>query len=462
MPKTKLENLRHLVRYGTAADQKYLLKPFDATYDAIIINANILAHMPNALALTLQQLKKPFFIDPQTHAFQHGAEYLESSTANGKIKRSIQNLIEEYGEPIATKVTQRKALVPRDLASPNVLKEFCRNVVRFQSKTIDSLVSKGENAKYYAYLKRKGYKSDISFSPTLIVAPYFYLTPQTFDVWLDLNLKCLHEVMAEEGKSGVRVAAQVVIDGSVLSNPELIKKLADEYGKKPPAVFLLWVDAFIEQEADETQLKAYMDLIQQLSVHAPVINLYGGFFSVALMVCGVLPRLTGVAHSLEYGESRPVVPVGGGVPVSKFYLPSLHSRLPFRFAFRAIRALGGLSSVSDYHSKVCNCGECVAVIKSNPEEDFYTFGRTTKKEVLRRGAPSSLEYPTPETKDHCVRHYMWCKHKEFTSKLACKELLQSLAEAHKSLRGHLDLQYVNQCAIWSKVIRERIEANAAK
>lgn len=462
MPKTKIEALRHLVRYGTAADQKYLLKPFDSTYDALIINANILAHMPNALALMLQQLRKPFFIDPQTHAFQHGSEYLESTTNVGKIKKSVLKLITAYGEPIETKVlAKRKALEPEDFSTPQVIKEFCRNVVGFQTKTIASLVTNGDSAKYFEYLKKKGYKAQSSFSPTLIVAPYFYLTPRTFDVWLDVNIKCLNEVISAESKTQSKIAAQVVLDSKILSNPASMEKLVAAYAANPPSVFLIWIDSFVEQEADEDLLRAYIGLVEKLSIHAPVINLYGSFFSVALMVCRILPKLSGVAHSLEYGESRPVVPVGGGVPISKFYLPVLHSRLPFRFAFRAVKALGGLTTTSNYHTRICACPECKAVVTTKPEDEFYTYGRTTKKEILRRKVLTTIEYPTPETKDHCVRHYMWNKHYEYSKTMSCHELLTALASAFKDLKGHLDFQYVNQCALWAKIISEKLVKDAS-
>ena len=62
----------HLVRFGTAADQTYLLNEFAPTYDQLVVNANTIAHMPAAMATFLAvRANKPFLIDPQTHAFQH-------------------------------------------------------------------------------------------------------------------------------------------------------------------------------------------------------------------------------------------------------------------------------------------------------------------------------------------------------------------------------------------------------
>jgi hypothetical protein len=49
----------HWVRYGIAGDQKYLLGQFADTYDQLVVNANMVAHMPAAISQFLsQQLKK--------------------------------------------------------------------------------------------------------------------------------------------------------------------------------------------------------------------------------------------------------------------------------------------------------------------------------------------------------------------------------------------------------------------
>ena len=102
---------QHLVRYGTPADQKYLVEEFLDTYDQIVLNAKMLAHAPAALAtfLTHRAKKKPFFVDPQTHAFQHGYEYLESQSDSsyGNLKNSFRKLIEAYGSPVKEKIEKK-------------------------------------------------------------------------------------------------------------------------------------------------------------------------------------------------------------------------------------------------------------------------------------------------------------------------------------------------------------------
>jgi hypothetical protein len=72
----------HLVRYGIAGDQKFLIVDLLETYDELVINARMVAHMAAGLALFITQRahNKPYFIDPETHIFQHGMDYLVSTS----------------------------------------------------------------------------------------------------------------------------------------------------------------------------------------------------------------------------------------------------------------------------------------------------------------------------------------------------------------------------------------------
>src|SRR6266478_4389209 len=127
----------HWVRYGIAGDQKYLLGQFAETYDQLVVNANMVAHMPSAMSQFLsQQLKKPFVIDPQTHAFQHEVDSLisDSEKSVGSLKRSWKRLVERYGEPLVSVIgaEEPRSLIPDDLANQGLLDGFCRRVLLFQ------------------------------------------------------------------------------------------------------------------------------------------------------------------------------------------------------------------------------------------------------------------------------------------------------------------------------------------
>ena len=56
---------------------------------------------------------------------------------------------------------------------------------------------------------------------------------------------------------------------------------------------------------------------------------YGGYESIILCNTNSPARLYGVAQSVGYGEYRAITPVGGGMPVNKYYFLPTHCRMRF-------------------------------------------------------------------------------------------------------------------------------------
>jgi len=444
----------HLVRYGTAADQKYLLTPFAKTYDQLVINANMVAHMPGALASFIMQRakNKAYFIDPQTHAFQHDISHLESTGEKtaGNIKKSIVSLIAAYGEPVQSVISKKqRSILPSDFRNRSTFEGYCQRVIEFQKGRISHEAKQSEVAKYYKYLEKKGRISKANFGPTLVVAPYFYMTSNTYNEWINLNLRAIE--FSKRVATDTPVAAQIVISKDLLTNTALSAALVKRYSALKPSVFLIWIDTFSEQRVYDHELSMFTKLIKRLGEHAPVVNLYGGFFSIALKRCNITNALIGVCHGLEYGEHRGVVPVGGGVPIAKFYHPVMHKRLKFREAYRAIKKENGMRSSSDFHKLICDCAGCKSLIQNDPEEDFAVYGRSRPVSFIRKNQPISMEYPLPETKDHCVRHYMWCKQKEYGTSVSKASIMRDLDRSEK-LKGTLGLEDIAYVSIWKKLL----------
>jgi hypothetical protein len=400
----------HLVRYGIAGDQKFLVGDLLQTYDELVVNARMVAHMAAGLALFMTQRahNKPYFIDPETHIFQHDFGYLLSTSEEGsaRLKRSVDRLLEWYGEPIAKVIRDKQSILPEDFNDHGERREFCKRVIEFQLNAIAEKVQDNENIEYYEFLKEKGIVESSSFAPTLVVAPYFCMDGNTFDDWIDVNIKCAEDSKKITGKLDVPMATEIVITQSVLSDPKKIKTLIDKYTEIKPDVFLIWIDAFSEHEVSDGLLDSFIKMLKQLKASgSQVVNLYGSFFSVMLLHCGILG---GVTHGLEYGEERPLVPVGGGIPTAKFYLPILHLRLRGDDAIYAVQALGGFKSVADFHKFVCDCPQCKRTVSNSPRKEFGGYLRT--KRVNTR------DIPYPETKENSVRHYMFTKQKEFANR----------------------------------------------
>jgi len=443
---------KHLVRYGIAADQKYLLGEFLDAYDQLVINASMVAHQSAALAMFITQRakNKPYFIDPQTHAFQHEVESLQSTSLNseGEIKKSFKKLIEQYGNPIEEQIIENKqSIFPEDFLDNKLRRGFCRRVIRYQREAISDHAKESDAAPYYKFLKEEGISDFNSFTPSIVVAPYFYMESLTLENWLDVNIACANDSVKIADKNGYNLGIQIVIAKDILFDESQVEQLIDAYSKVQASVFLIWVDAFDECSVSEKLLEAYISFIKGLKNNkVPVISLYGGYFSVLLMHRNLLD---GITHSLEYGEQRPVKPVGGGIPVAKFYLPCLHNRLQFRDAYRAVLALNGTKNKEAFIKNICGCAQCKKLFKSNDVLRDFTINYGKTKLIKGR------QYPIPETKDNSVRHYMWCKSKEYRRTTSIKKLIEQLEETskNKKLKRAVRLENFAHCEKWVNVLK---------
>ncbi|MFZ0890348.1 MAG: hypothetical protein WA005_18055 [Candidatus Binataceae bacterium] len=426
----------HGVRYGTPADQKFLLGQYLSSYEYLALNATIIGHAPAAIAsLIAQRLKgKPFFVDPQTHAFQHNTSYLESQgeTTAGEIKRSIRTLLKAYGDPAEDRVlNQRRPVSSKDFANDSTRRGFCERVLNFQMNVVQNQLEYSDAAKYYEYLTIKGKLAAFanSLRPRVVVAPYFYLAPNLLPEWLNHNVEFARLAREYADSHDVGLAVQIVLAREFLSSSIMRDKVVRAYRQTTPELFLVWVSAFSEFTAGEEELAAFVSLLRELGETAEVVNLYGSYFSFALKQSGTVKRLAGVVHGLEYGEDRDVLPVGGGLPIAKFYVPVLHSRLKFRDAVRAVRELGGFRDRDSYFKAVCACAQCKTLIKGNPERDFAAYGESQPVSFTRKAQPIVTEYPTREAKERCVSHFMWCKKTEFGSRATKNVILDELKAA---------------------------------
>lgn len=450
----------HIVRYGTAADQKFLVGDFLETYDQLVINAKMVAHMPAALAsfLTQRTKNKPYFIDPQTHAFQHDLSFLESSSehSQGELKRSIKTLLAAYGDPVDSQVRRKsEPVLPQNLHNGRVRAGFCERVLNFQASALADEATQTDSAKYYNFLRQQDPDRAVDpFGPTILVAPYFFMSRNTFDDWLQVNIDCAMDSITYARSRKAKIAVQVVCDRDVLGLRAMRETMEKAYAALSPDVFLIWIDQFSDQDASEQELSSFIALLNALGNSAPTVNLYGGYFSVALVHCNIVPTLCGVAHGLEYGEDRGVVPVGGGIPTAKFYIPPFHSRFLFRDSLRVIRAMGGFASSAAFFKKVCSCKECMAIIRNNPKEEFAEYGRTRPVSFIRRNQPIVSEFPLPETREHSVRHYMWGKDQEYRVPIPTDDLLTQLDRGQSILAKTLGLERAAYCKTWRKVLSD--------
>ncbi|MBW3568586.1 hypothetical protein KY385_00440 [Candidatus Parcubacteria bacterium] len=437
-------SVTHYLRFGTHAESKYFLGNGKDMYDSIIFNGNMVAYTQSAIAaFIINTHEKGFLIDPQTHAFQHDLSYLKSKNSKGeeKIKQSIQQLADMLGNPVLSKLESSLPVTPSDFGEQPVIDAFAEKVIKFQSNIIDT-VKEQDDWKYLKF-KLKDQKSSEP-APSGLIAPYFYMSEVSYDRWLDINVKLINASIAHSGES--ELMAQLVIAKDVLTSPEdPISKIIEEYGNSEAKAVLIWVDQFNTVNASKTELAAFRRLAEGLkSKGKRVIDLYGGYFSVLLSKKEILD---GVCHGLEYGESRAVKPVGGGIPMAKYYFYPLHYRMRFTDFLTVHKAMGWGVSKKSFNSKVCSCENC-------EDGDIQKFGITTPVRIKRKSGIVTLNYPTQETKDRSLIHYLNCKRREFKTvqSKSIDELKKELIDSINTYENVLGIESVSHLNRWNDTL----------
>lgn len=432
----------HMVRYGTHAESMFLSGDFRDTYNVLVVNGNMAAYYPAAMArfIAQQVFNKSYIIDPQTHAFQHDLRYIRSSKTE-EIKSSIARLLEQYGEPFKESINAGRPVCPDDFKDKGVLTSAVERVIEFQRNVFSA--QKGEWQKYYEFINITPLK------PWAVIAPYFFMDELSVEQWLEINVRAVE--IAKAKYPDEKVVMQLVIGKGLLLSQEL-SGVIERVISTPADMVAIWIDDFDETLATITELTMYKDMLKELGGKKEVLILYGSYFSVALMKA--LPELSikGVCHGLEYAEHRPVIPVGGGLPVSKFYYPSLHIRIPYVEVVSLIRPF--FDSKEDYFRYVCNCKTCTELIGRafSVEEGFARYGETSPAVSRRNNQVVVLNYPTTEARNLCVKHYMWCKVKEYQeaeqSALQVARKLIQAAEEYKAVGN----AFTAHCLRWAKVL----------
>jgi hypothetical protein len=199
--------------------------------------------------------------------------------------------------------------------------------------------------------------------------------------------------------------------------------------------------------------------------------MYGGFFSI-LLTHRSIQLLSGVSHGMEYGESREVYPVGGGIPVSKYYFMPLHQRKDFTKAFYLLEHNNILDTTvhnwgdcEKYYAEICDCVQCRTILE-NKMSNFVKFESDQYYEIRRRNIITRRKKASSETKKNCLYHYLLCKKVEFTRARNHKiaNILKSLKEEKEKYISSVfletgELDYLDN---WYSVISDLTSENKAR
>lgn len=456
----------HWMMFGTFAEQRHFIYPSQDTYEGIFINANMAAHAPDGIAKFIQTKtdQQKYIIDPQTHAFQHLPKYLmvdiidkETGKRTGemKLKQSFQKLVVHYGNPV-DEMAGIKPVKPATF-SDDVLTEFGQRCLDFQRNFISSRMAESEDSKYTSFES----EDEQTLAPYALIPPYFYMQETTFESWLPVNIKSINLALASKA-SNEKFFAMLVLNQGMLTNSTALETVVDAYSETPLDGYVIWIDDLAEFEAGSVELAGLLDLAHRLNAHGDkeVINLHGSYFSVlATSPKWEKPSLTGVCHGPEFGERRSVVPVGGGIPIARYYIPSLHQRVRYREALPILSSMGHLGSSEAFHDNVCNCIECKKNIDGDPSNNFTLYGISKASKRKTKHGVINIDYPTTETKLRCLRHYLQRKNieYEFANTAALSQIKSDLKGGTEEFVDVIGEDGVEHLKLWEQVLFECLQ-----
>lgn len=454
---------KHICHYNTHAEKRYFLgREHRDLYDMIALNGNIVSHTPEGVAGFVATAAKDFYIDPQTHAFQHATIHLKRDVsdkeseepADYQFKPSIVKLAtERLKGPFTGVIENDRPIGPRSFcdADGNVYKDVidtvCQQVACFQLRTmIDELDDEARE-----------FIGDVTnLRPSILLAPYFCLANRLWREWLRINIACYERT--KELFQDLPTYFSLVLSRESLNNPT---EIIDALSRVQPDGILLWIDEHVEETLGLSGVKNYVGLLRDLKrrVTGTIYNSHGGYLSILLCHSGVEGLLDGVGHSMNYGEQRAVVPIGGGIPMAQFYLLSVHSRLRFGDAASIVQPKGWLNSIETYRENVCTCHQCLELIRDrgSAEAAFEVYGSSQPVTITRRtGVIVTLEYPTSEAKQAATRHYLYNKAREFQDikEKDFRRLLVELNNTYDEISQYSGEDFVRHLPIWHDALNE--------
>ena len=441
----------HWMMFGTFAEQRYFAYPEREAYEGVIINGNMAAYAAQGIAsfLLTKTLRQRYIIDPQTHAFQHDPAFVRDGN---DVRKSIALLAEALGEPIENNVGKRPIL-PRMLGDDGLFRGLVGRCLDFEKASICEHMRESDVAKYVEFEGSGG----VEIPPYALIAPYFYMKETTVEQWLPVNVKAAVIALKLEGK--LPIFASLVVSQGVILDSKLRDRIVDAFDEVNVKGFVLWIDELDESEAGGAELHGLLDLASRLRHNRAglreVIDLHGGYFST--LATGDMwgrSAFSAVCHGPEFGEHRSVVPVGGGIPIARYYIPALHQRIRYREAAAIFLEKGYLESSELFHREVCGCAECRETIAGNPGENFALFGDSNTKLVRRGNGVASMEFPTARTKMRCLQHYLQRKAIEcqFAVSGSKEQAVKDFMMAKGSYEEVIGLEGVAHLDLWREVL----------
>jgi len=388
-------------------------------YDGFAISAHMLTHFVNSFSAFQSAINKPYFIDPETAAFQdvNSSRFLNSK---GGTRTSWKKLAKYYGSAIAEVLKNKRQLRTTDFLNPDnsfkpAVQELLTQILSFQT----SLVKKTVSGLSFFFKGKPSQKAGLQF----VVTPYFFFDSLS-DPWYRITVEMVKRAATIKGE--YPLFATICTTRYFLTQDTNIQTLVKDFNRSGIDGFLIWIDDLKEEDGDSLVLGNLLKLVRHLSSdNKKVINLYGGYFSILAFFWGMSAHVSGVCYRDARAFSEPPIfggPPGG--PVPKYYIPTLRTKVPLDNAMRITQQFPELK---------CNCLICSAnatVYNSNTERSYA-------RSIMNK-------------------HFLQCRKIECeeTTKANSEKLFETLNKDFTRYTGFEEILPIAHLARWYSAIRD--------
>lgn len=396
-------SLHHIVRVRRSEDLHYA-RP--GLMDEILINANLLEHVPESTATALRQTTLPYSIDPLLTRFQRPEWWRNKK--NGELKRNYARLGAAYVQ--GTSIRLAAGPLVHTVPSEKEWRILARNTVAYQR---DRLVEiRPQMELFHGELR-----------PRRLMAPALMAFGDTED---RVN-RLLAEASAEA--TGGRVGLPVVIPGDRLRDPTERDALLRATPTECVSAYFIWTPGVTEELllSDHTLLGGLIHLVTTLAGRGVAVgHLHGTYAIAALHDLG----LSAVVHHMGWTDhGEPADETGGGPRSCQTYVPGVRRCLRFPKA----RELGRHLDASSYAERFCSCALCTGFFEAGQ----HPLDLLLEDEVVH--LPGAGDRPTPTGRAAGLNtwHYLLSRRQEieaFSSSPAVDVLARDIERA-ASLAG---------------------------
>ena len=326
-----------MIRVNISREMAWLETSDLQNYD-LIVSSHILEGMTKRITSMFAKLKKPYVIDPHTYVFGADVGFIQE-------KRWFDKLLGNYGLDTMMEDPNNFELLPNllvdnDQQSTNNLKELVENVMNYQRTKIQDTYD--DIIEFEEFDEEQS--ENLNFKPKWIIPPYFFINAGYKD-WLTVNINSI-KLAIESKNADEKFFAVIMIDKEMLPYTKDIDEIVSEYNVEGIDGYMVWCAHIDENSSKKRELVYFQEFIEKLAKHKkPIHNMYGGLFSLLLEEKGI----TGVSHSICYGEHKIPFSTGGGGSTTRYYQPHLYSKVPLARMEEVENAL---------ELKKCDCQYC--------------------------------------------------------------------------------------------------------